>query len=103
MSPQLAVAQTDTYHRTQRRFGTLVNSRQETALSWLKALAVVTGILAVLAFIGAGNLFAIEGLYSSSFNGWAAIGGALTVVVPMLPWIGLFHVLGRVDEGDLNG
>ena len=102
MSGQLAVAQTDTYHRTQRGFGAIVNSRQETALSWLKALSVVTGILAVLAFIGAGNLFAVDGLYSSSFNGWAAIGGALAVVVPMPPWIGLFHVLGRVDEGDLN-
>lgn len=42
MSGQLTVARTDTHHRTQRRFGAIVSSRQETGLSWLKALSVVT-------------------------------------------------------------
>jgi hypothetical protein len=68
-------------------------SRQQAADAWLKALIAVIALLALMAAIVAGNTFG-----DWSFNGAAAFIAALAVVVPTLPWIGLFHVLSRREE-----
>ena len=67
-----------------------VYTSQEAALAWANALVGVTIFLVIAAFIGAGNMFS-----DYQFNIGAAFAAAITVVIPMLPWIGLFHVLGR--------
>ena len=68
-------------------------SRQQAADAWLKALIVVIALLALLAAIVAGNTFG-----DWSFNGAAAFIATLAVIVPTLPWVGLFHVLSRREE-----
>lgn len=67
-----------------------VYTRQQAAFAWMKGLGGLTVFFAIVAFLWAGNTF---GTYD--FEPGAAFGAAIGATIPFLPWIGLFHVLGR--------
>jgi hypothetical protein len=70
-------------------------TRQELASKWTVALLLVAAVSALLAGIGAANLFATEVYYGTQLNAAAGFGAAIGVMLAWLPWIALFHLLSR--------
>ena len=70
------------------------STRQELADDWVLYMCFITGLAAIIAFVGLGNAFPSDG---TKFTPIAGILGATGAVLGLLPFIGIFAVLRAKD------
>lgn len=72
-----------------------IDARQDVAGDWFTIICILTGLAAIIAFIGVGNAFPQETSFGdgTKFNPVAGVFGALAAVMGWLPFIGIFAVL----------